>query len=293
MSDTQSTPPPRGSKRVERLMQKEREATAVRNDVAEVAVGYIRVSTDEQASHGYGLESQERAIRAFAESQGYRLLDVVADPGVSGATLPSTRAGFADVLGLASAGQFAILLVWKIDRLARSLAHAVTTANDLREQHNVVLRSVTEPIDTATPMGQTIFAILAGMAAQERHVITERTLAGRKAKAERGGYAGGTPPYGYRSDGTGGLTIDANEAEVVKRMFALRDAGWTLRQIAGALNERGVLTRRGGKWYPATVRYILDNPRYQGFTEYFFKWGVERARVVGEGTHEGIIEECR
>ncbi len=289
MSNDQNITQPRGSKRVERLMRMEQEASTARSDIAEVAVGYIRVSTDEQATRGHGLESQERAIRAFAESQGYTLLDMIADPGVSGAILPSARDGFATVLSMAAQGQFAILLVWKIDRLARSLAHAVTTANDLREQYNIVLRSVTEPIDTATPMGQTIFAILAGMAAQERHVITERTLAGRKAKAEKGGYAGGTPPYGYRADGAGGLTIDPGEAEIVRAIFGLRGEGWTLRQIAAALNERGVQTRRGGKWHPATVRYLLDNPRYRGFTEYYFRWGQDQSQVVGEGGHEAIV----
>jgi site-specific DNA recombinase len=222
---------------------------------------------------------------------GDTLLDVISDPGVSGAILPSIRDGFADVLNMAAESQFAILLVWKIDRLARSLAHAVTTANDLREKYGVILRSVTEPIDTATPMGQTIFAILAGMATQERHVITERTLAGRKTKAENGGYAGGTPPYGYRSDGSGSLFIDTKEAETVRTIFELRDEGRTLREITADLNNRGVMPRRQGKWHPSSVRYILDNPRYRGFTEYFFRWGQVGKRVVCRGRHDPIVND--
>ena len=64
-----------------------------------------------------------------------------------------------------------MLLVWKFDRLARSLLFSVTTVNELQERHAIVLRSVTEPIDTATPMGGMIFAILASFAAEERRVI--------------------------------------------------------------------------------------------------------------------------
>ena len=152
----------KGSKRVERLLRKERAKRDNIGEKGQVAVGYIRVSTEEQSKSGYGLESQERAIRAFAESQGYTLLDVIADAAITGATQPRKRPGFGHVLEMAEEKSVAVLLVWKIDRLARSSVHAVTSANDLREQHGVVVRNVTEPIDTATPMGQTIFAILAG-----------------------------------------------------------------------------------------------------------------------------------
>src|SRR3954470_15189055 len=86
--------------------------------VAAKAVGYIRVSTEEQAVHGHGLEVQERAIRACAESQGYELLDVISDPGISGARAPAERPGFCRVLELAADRAFSLLLVWKFDRLA-------------------------------------------------------------------------------------------------------------------------------------------------------------------------------
>ena len=278
-----------GSKRVQRLIQQEQAKQRNESAVAQIALGYIRVSTDEQVRRGYGLETQEKAIRAFAASQGYELIDVVGDPGVSGATKPASRDGFKNVLELAETGAFSILLVWKIDRLARSLVHAVTTANDLSQHLNVVLRSVTEPIDTASAMGQTIFAILAGMAQQERQVITERTLAGKKAKANRGGYAGATAPYGYRSDGQGNLIINEDEAKVVRDIFAMRESGSTLKQVANALNTSGTPTRRRGRWHASTIRYILDNPKYRGKVEYFFPWMDDKTQVISEGDHEPIV----
>ncbi|WP_244936529.1 recombinase family protein [Methylobacterium currus] len=80
------------------------------------------------------------------------------------------RSGFARLLEPAAARTFTVLLVTRFDRLAREIRFAVPTVSDLAESHGVVIRSVSEPIDTATPMGRTLFAILAGMAESERDV---------------------------------------------------------------------------------------------------------------------------
>ena len=279
----------KSSKRVQRLLRRQQKKAAKKERWGQIAVGYARVSSEEQASRGHGLQAQEHAIRAFAESQGYERLDVVRDAGVSGTTPPASREGFAKVLQMAEERAFSILLVWKIDRLARSLVHAVTTANDLRERHEVVLRSVTEPIDTDSPMGQTIFAILAGMAQQERQAITERTLAGKKIKAKRGGFAGAAAPYGYRTDGRGNLVIHEEEANVVRAIYAMREKGATLRKIANYLNTHGVPTRRGGKWHPGTISYMLDNPKYRGEVEYLFRWNSPAERTTATGNHDALV----
>jgi len=277
------------SKRVTRLLAKATEQAEQDAVVADRAVIYVRVSSEEQAAHGHGLESQEQAARAFAASQGYELVEVVTDRAVSGATLPASRSGFKRVLELAEARAFSVLLVWKFDRLARSLVFAVTTVDDLRTKYGIALRSVTEPIDTATPMGGVMFAILAGMAGQERQAITERTLARRKAKAATGGFAGGEAPLGYERDKEGGLATVEAEADTVRRIFAMRAAGSSLREIAGALTADGVPTKRGGKWHAATVSYVLDNPKYRGRVEYLFSWGGERAHISQQGKHEPLV----
>jgi len=176
------------------------------------------------------MAAHEKAIAAFAESQAYELVGIVVDPGVSGTTRPESRPGFTRVLALASEGAFSVLLVWKFDRLARHLTFAVTTANALREQHRV--GSVTEPIDTAMAMGEMIFAILSGMAQQEHRAISERTMAGKRKKAAAGGFTGGPAPYGYATDHQGGLVLVPEEADVVRRIFSLRQDGQSLRRIA-------------------------------------------------------------
>ena len=171
-----------GSNRIRLLRARSTDRAFQAEALATQAVGYIRVSTEEQATTGHGLEVQDRAIRSFAESQGYTLVDVVSDPGVSGAKRPEDRPGFHKIIELAKARKFSMLLLWKFDRLARNLLFSVTTVHDLKEQYGVVLRSVTEPIDTASAMGGMIFAILASFAAEERRVITGERSPARKKK---------------------------------------------------------------------------------------------------------------
>src|SRR5579864_2661470 len=135
----------KASRRVARLQARRQATSTAKAAIAAKAVGYIRVSTEEQAAHGYGLEAQERAIRAFAESQSYELVELVSDPGISGATRPADRPGYKRILELAGDHAIAVLLVWKFDRLARQIVHAVTAVSDLTEAFAVAVRSVTEP----------------------------------------------------------------------------------------------------------------------------------------------------
>ena len=278
-----------GSRRVGRLKARTKVQTDARAAIATKAVAYCRVSTEEQAATGHGLETQERAVRAFAESQGYQLVEVTSDPGVSGATRPADRPGFARVLELAAASAFTVLLVYKFDRLAREIRYAVTTVSDLAEQHEVMIRSVTEPIDTATPMGRTLFAILAGMAEGERFAIRDRTAGGRQTKASKGGFAGGRVPYGYRRAPDGGLEVVPEQARVVRRIFQERRRRRTQAEIADGLNADGIPGPRGGRWHQARVGYIADNPKYRGLVEYLFRWSGAETHVLAQGAHEAIV----
>ena len=89
----------------------------------------------------------------------------------------------------------------------------------------------------------------------------------------------------------GGLLIDLAEAEIVRRIVSMRGSGSSLGAIATALNEAGRLTKRGKQFYPSTIRYILDNPKYRGLTEYYFRHDSE-AHCLIEGSHEAILAEA-
>lgn len=273
--------------RILRRMQARKVAEVRHSEPAQIAVGYVRVSTEEQRDSGLSLGAQRNAIEAFAKAQGYQLMDIIEDAAVSGVKEPATRPGFSRVMELAQAGAFGVLLVWKFDRLARHLAYAVTTAQLLRERYDVTLRSVTEPIETESPVGQMMFGIFASMAAMEREEIKERTLMGRKAKAQQGGFAGGKAPYGYRRDREGGLEVIPEEAEVVRQIFALYKRGLGTKAIAARLNADSIPTRSGRPWIFTTIKGILENAKYEGLVEYYFE--DEGLHVRQPGHHEAIL----
>jgi len=263
--------------------------TAQREEVRALAVGYLRVSTDEQAQRGNSLPEQEQAIRAYATAVGLDLVQVLADPGVSGTVKPAERPGFSQVLQLAADRRFSVLLVKRFDRLARNIALAVTTSAELDTDHGVTIRSVTEAIDTGSPSGKLIFGVLSAMAEQERSVIIERTKGGRMQKAGRGGFAGGVIPYGYLSDGKGGLHIDVERAPIVRRIFDENGAGRTLKAIADGLNADGVPSPKRKRWWPSNVSYLLNNQVYSGKVEYVFVTDGAVTHVNRQGAHARIV----
>ncbi|MBE7201418.1 MAG: recombinase family protein [Parafilimonas terrae] len=277
------------SARARRALRRNAVQTAQREEVRARAVGYIRVSTEEQAQSGFGLDAQEDAIRKYADAVGLELIAVHADPGVSGTTRPADRPGFAKVLELAAAERFSVLLVKRFDRLARSLALAVGTSGELDAQHGVSIRSISEGMDTGSAAGRLIFGVLSALAEQERDTITERTKGGRMQKAGQGGYSCGRVPYGYLSDGKGGLVIDEEPAAVVRRIFAENGAGRTVRAIADGLNADGIPSPRGRRWSGGGVSYVLNNQTYFGRTEVVFITSGVVTHVNRPGSHARIV----
>jgi hypothetical protein len=72
----------------------------------------------------------------------------------------------------------------------------------------------------------------------------------------------------------------------------MRRAELSLMSIARKLNNEGVASKRGGKWYPATAGYILNNPKYHGFSEYYFRWEEEEGHFLKEGSHAAILPKA-
>lgn len=119
--------------------------------------------------------------------------------------------------------------------------------------------------------------------------IRDRTAGGRTIKATKGGYACGRIPYGYRLGAEGQFEIEPEQAKVVRRIFAERKRGLTLKAIADKLNADGILSPKGGVWHPGRISYVLDNPKYRGASEYLFRWSGAETHVLQEGTHTPII----
>lgn len=119
------------------------------------AVGYCRT-----ASGTDGIAEQRAAVKAYARRQGYELVGVFEDPGISGLTATGDRPGFHQVVQLAEAGEIAVLVVHRLDRIGRDLARVLPAVEWLRDQ-GVEIRSVTERIDTTVPADAAVFAVLA------------------------------------------------------------------------------------------------------------------------------------
>jgi site-specific DNA recombinase len=249
----------------------------------DVRVGvYVRRSTDDE-HQPYSIEAQDARLAAYIGSQpGWRQAARFADDA-SGAT--THRPGLQRALAAARAGVIDVLLVYRVDRLTRSLRDLVTLLDDL-DHAGVVFRSATEPFDTATAMGRMLVQMLGMFAQFERDTIIDRVIAGMERKAASGKWKGGRRPFGYQVDTVEqALVQDTAEAAIVRLIFDLytRDRPGT-RTIANTLNERGHRTTTGGRWSAHQVVRVLTNRIYLG--ELTFR------RITTTGCHPPVIEQA-
>jgi site-specific DNA recombinase len=228
---------------------------------------YLRRSTDE-THQPFSLDAQETKLRAYIASQdGWELVLVYSDDA-SGATLDRTDLHRA--LAAARAGRYDLLLVYRVDRLSRSIRGLASILDDL-DTAGVAFRSATEPFDTTTPAGRMMVQMLAVFAEFERATIIDRVINGMERKAARGQWCGGYRPYGYELDKTTGFLAPVKaEAAVVRRIFrlyAVKRLG--ARTIAVALTKAGHRTKAGKPWSTDAVLTVLRNRAYLG--EIYFR----------------------
>jgi site-specific DNA recombinase len=206
-------------------------------------LGYIRVSTEEQALSGLGLAAQERMLRAYCEAKGIVLDNLLVDAGYSGKDL--NRPGITELLRRVRECRVSTVITVKIDRLSRRVIDTLNVVETIRK-HDAAIIFVQEAIDTTTAAGKAMLTVIAAFAEMERNYISERTrsaLAAKKARGERLG----NPPFGVL-DGEDGVRQLARE---------LRKQRLSLRAIGSALQERGLVPRRATTWSPEMVRRLL------------------------------------
>jgi DNA invertase Pin-like site-specific DNA recombinase len=224
-------------------------------------VAYLRVSTDRQAEEGLGLEVQEQAIRAWAKDAGQRIVSWHRDAGVSGSNGLDTRQALPEALAAVRGRQAAGVVVYRLDRLARDLILQETLLAEIRRiGADVFSTSAAEAgylaDDPDDPSRRLIRQVLGAVSEYERSMIALRLRSGRRLKAERGGFAYGSPPYGWRAEGRE-LVEDPTEQAALARIRELRAGGASLRQIADILSSEGHHPKRGGAWHPNTLATIV------------------------------------
>jgi DNA invertase Pin-like site-specific DNA recombinase len=218
------------------------------------AVGYIRVSTDQQASDGVSLAAQRAKIEQYCELYDLELVRIIEDAGQSAKTLE--RAGLHQALDCLNTGEASALIVAKLDRLTRSVADLAT----LLEQYfasRFDLVSVGEQVNTGTAAGRLVLNVLMSVSQWEREAISERTRTALQYKKSQGKRVGSIP-YGFDLGADGAaLEENAEEQEIIRAVVKFHAAGLSLGKIAAQLGAHGYNSRGGGKWHPQTIKNIL------------------------------------
>ena len=220
-------------------------------------IGYIRCSTEEQATNGQSLDAQRTKLEGFAKLYELELIDVIVDAGVSAKSI--NRPGLREALAILQSGAADGLLISKLDRLTRSVGDWQELIEDyFGEKAGKQLLSVADCIDTRTAAGRLVLNVLLSVAQWERETIGERTRDALQHKIRKGERCGKVR-FGYDLADDGVMLIpNAQEQEAIRLMHELRAAGVSYPGIAAALNSRGVPTKGGKKiWQPTTVRNIL------------------------------------
>jgi site-specific DNA recombinase len=225
-------------------------------------VGYTRVSTIEQATDGMSLDAQESRIRAWAETTGAKIVEIVRDEGVSGTKVLGERAGgrrIADLLDARRPDVDAVVVV-RMDRLGRDAAEQLALLKRFRTG-KVGLVAIAQQIDLATPHGRAMAQIGAVFAELERSLIAERTVEAL-TELRRQGRAWNHPPFGWDAV-DGRLVPNAVEQDSLARIRQLRAAGLSYHKVSAVLDAEGRPTKRGGGWQAASVRSVLRTENTQ------------------------------
>jgi site-specific DNA recombinase len=217
------------------------------------AIGYIRVSTERQASEGASLEAQQAKIEQWCLANGYELVSVFKDEGISGKRM-DTRQGLQDALATIKKGN--AFVFYSMSRVARSTKDMLSIG-DLITKKRADMVSVIEDFDTTSASGKLMFQMLAVLAEFERNLVGERTASVlQNKKANRQVYTNQTP-YGFKAV-NGRLEQVKQEVKVVAEIQQARAKGQTLQAIADNLNSRGIPTKTNKQWQPATIHLLLQ-----------------------------------
>lgn len=258
--------------------------------------GYIRVSTERQVE-GYSIEGQITQIEQYCQFNGYELVDIYADRGISGKSM--NRPELQRMLNDAKNGKLDCVMVYKTNRLARNTSDLLTIVEELHRQ-NVEFFSLSERMEVKNSTGKLMLQILASFSEFERNTILENIYNGQHQRALKGYYQGNLP-LGYNNipDNKKELMINQHEANIVKYIFESYAKGHGYRKIGNALNHKGYVTKKGNPFSINSITYILVNPFYIGKIQFakYKDWNEKRRKglndkpIIADGKHPPIISQ--
>lgn len=225
---------------------------------------YCRVSTDNEEqlnSYQSQLKYYDEKINSKSE---WQFAGIYADEAITG-TLDFKRTEFMRMIADSMSGKIDMILTKSISRFARNTLDTLKYVRMLREK-NIAILFEEENLNTTTGAGELMLTILSAMAQQESENISSHVLLGLKMKKDRGELIGYNGCYGYNyNTETKEITINEEEANIVRYMFERYVEGIGSSTIAKELTAKGIKTPKGGtKWCESTIRGILKNEKYSG-----------------------------
>ena len=270
-----------------RLEKRENSLREINTKTMEKAVIYARVSSEEQAKHGFSIENQKKVCTEFAEKNGYYIDKLFIDEGKSAKNLDRPEIQELMVYCEKKKNNIKAVIIWKLDRISRNTTDYHGILKPLFERKGIKLLSATEAnVDTIE--GDLMRTIGIGFAEYERKIIGFRTIAGLREKARQGDYPR-QAPIGYknytRADKSKGIKIDETNAFYVKKAFELYDSGmYSLRTLSDKLYEDGFRTKTGKKVARTTIEHMLKDIIYTGS----FKF---EGKIYENAKHKPIISK--
>lgn len=234
-----------------------------------LAALYVRVSTTEQAEHGYSIGEQTERLKSYCKAMGWTVYKVYTDPGYSGASLD--RPALQSLIKASERHSFQKVVVYKLDRLSRSQRDTLTLLEEVFDANQVDFVSMNENFDTSTPFGRATIGILAVFAQLEREQIKERMSMGREARAKAGGWMGSVHipiGYDYRD---GSLQVNEYEAMQVRKLFQMSADGVSAKKLCREFAAAGY-QHKYGPWNIRTIRRVLESKTYLGYIFYKGEW---------------------
>ena len=230
--------------------------------------GYCRVSSDEQAAHGISIQAQRDILNGYA-AMSQSEIRIFEDAGFSGKN--TQRPALRQLLAELPAAHVSAVVVWKLDRLSRSLRDTLTMIEDIFQPAGASLVSVTESIDTSTPSGRMMLNLLASFAQLEREQDSDRVVMSHKHLARDCQYLGGHIPLGYRVDDQKHFQLDPVRAAIVRHVFDMYLARAGYGAILGYLNSPEVFPKQA-------LYFLLRNEIYAG--TYIRRMGADKRHRI-------------
>ena len=222
---------------------------------------YCRVSTasDEQL---VSLAAQKAHYENYIKSNDeWEFAGLYYDEGVSG-TKKAKRNGLLSMVADCEKGKIEFIVTKSISRFARNTTDCLELVRKLLDL-NVCIYFEKENLNTGSMESELMLSILSGLAESESVSISENNKWSAKRRFQNGTFVISYPPYGYENV-EGEMVIVPEQAEIVKQIFADTLSGISTHAIADGLNEKGIPTKKNGRWRPGTINGIIGNEKYTG-----------------------------